>query len=191
MKDFIDNVLPYYGLFIVTIGIISVSFIVLKDFIIKTFGKCIHLDEIDMIVVRKQVETIQRNDAEGNLDTNRNKYYLFVEKPDDDTYTKQLSVSRRVYTKTRIGDIVKMHEAIYKYKDIYLKSIDRYSESNIDKFNKCQDSDKELFTMYQNDILNKCNEYREKCNKIRIKVSIIVGIGILSVFLMVFLSNTL
>lgn len=189
MKDFIETILPYYTCFIILIAVIITFYIRLKEFIIKTLGSCIYLDEVDMVVIKKEIKSIQKNDSQGNLDRNKNTYCLYLEYPNNHTCIKQISVSRNVYNKTRIRDIVKMHEAIYKYKDVYLKSIEKYSQSNIDKYNKCQDSDKELFSIYNNDILNKCNEYKDKSNKIKAKVAIIVGFGILSIILMALFLN--
>lgn len=60
MKDFIDTILPYYACFIIGTAIIITFYIGFKEFIIKTLGSCIYLNEVDMIVIKKEIKSVQK-----------------------------------------------------------------------------------------------------------------------------------
>lgn len=190
MKDFIELILPYYAIFVVVLVNIGIVSMFIKDMIIKTFGSCIYLDEVDMIVKNKKIESVQRRDNDGNLNKNNNYYYLYLEKPGDANFHTKLKVSSILYHTTCIGDIVKMHEMIYKYKDVYMRKIVQYSNHNISKYNKCSDNDKNSFNLFKTEILNKCNDYNRMSGDKMKKTFPFLVIPVVLLFLMAFYINS-
>lgn len=190
MKDFIELILPYYGICVVilTMTIILVSFT--QEIIIQIFGSCIHLEEVDMTVRRKDIKTVQRTNGEGKLDVNKKKYYLYLEHPNNPGCYTDLEISERLYRRTYIGDTIKMHEIIYKYKDSYIKRVKQFSNHNISKYNKCSDSDKNSYNLFKEEILNKCYEHDKKSADKMQKVFPLLAIPIVLLFLMVFYINS-
>lgn len=190
MKDFIEFILPYYGIFVVIIAFIIIGTSFAKDIIIQILGDCIYLEEVDMIVKKKNKKSIQRNDKDGNLDVNKKEYYLYLEHPNNPGCYTELKVSERLYNRTYIGNSLKMHEVIYKYKDSYIKRIKQCSSHNISKYNKCSDSDKNSYNLFKEEILNKCHEHDKKSVDKMQKVFPLLAIPIVLLFLMVFFINS-
>lgn len=190
MKDFIELILPYYGLIVVALTMIIILISFSQEIIIQMFGNCIHLEEVDMIIRKKDIKTIQRNNQDGNLDINRKKYYLYLEHPNNPGCYTDLEVSERLYRRSYIGNTIKMHDIIYKYKDSYIKRTKQFSNYNISKYNKCSESDKSSYNLFKEDILNKCYEYDKKQADKMAKVFPLLAIPIVLLFLMVFYINS-
>lgn len=187
LKNIIENILPYYGIGVFIFCIICTISLFLEEVLIRILGECIYLEEVDMIVKRRYTEQVQRNDSDGNLDTNKISYMLELQHPHKPEYKTEISVSQRLYRKSRVGGTVKMHEVIYKYKDKYIKRTVEYSKHNVSKYKKCSQSSKDSFRLFENDILNKCMQYDNNIIYKFQKLFPIIAIPFVSLFIMVFI----
>lgn len=186
LKTVIENILPYYGIVVFLLCICGIVFLFFEELIIRKLGEYIYLEEIDMIIKRKYEDAIQQHNRH---DTSKVLYTLELQHPNKPEYKTEISVSQRVYKKSKVGGTIKMHEVIYKYKDKYIKRIVEYSKYNISKYNKCSQSSKNSFNLFKNDILNKCMEYDNKSSDKFTKIFPIIAIPFVLLFVMVFIIN--
>lgn len=183
MKDFINTFLPYYSICLMILIFAFIVFKAIKENIMTSLGVCIHLRQIDMVVYDKE---ISRSHGDGNKETT---YHIYLKDPDDGSGTISKHVSKAKYYAIKKGDIIPMHETVYKYKDLYFKRLENYSSNNIKKYNNCPEDEKDYFESNTSEILHKCDEYSDKIRNINIKFFIFAGCWFLSIFVLAFLAG--